>query len=230
MKLKDVWLQHASAAATPDAGTQTSSAAAQTRLPPAVRMRIAQIDDHAARGAERANQALAPHAQALGQELDAVRRSTDPARVALSRLRGLAGRFSEILSPVSACSKACNHCCHIPVMVAESEAQLIGYALRLKPRRVKRSPILEQGRYGYDMPCTFLAADGSCSIHAHRPLNCRLQLNVDVDELLCRLVEGIAVPVPLANTAQFKAVYLTLCHGDTVADIREWFPQAPTLP
>jgi hypothetical protein len=230
VKLKDLLLQHASVAATHDASAQISSAAAGARFPPAVRIRIAQIEDHAARGTERANQALAPHAQAMAQELNAVRRSTAPARIALSELRELAGRFSEVVSPVSACSKACSHCCHIPVMVAESEAQLIGYALRLKPKRVKRSPILEQGRYGYDMPCTFLAADGRCSIYAHRPLNCRLQLNVDIDELLCRLVEGIAVPVPLANTAQFKAVYLALCASDTVADIREWFPQPPTLP
>jgi hypothetical protein len=230
VKLKDVLLQLASSAATPDVSTHTSDAASQAQLPPAMRIRIAQIEDHAARGAERANQVLAPHAQAMGQELDAVRRSTAPARIALSQLRELAGRFSDVVSPVTACSKACNHCCHIPVMVAESEAQLIGYALRLKPRRVKRSPILEQGRYGYDMPCTFLAADGSCSIHAHRPLNCRLQLNVDVDELLCRLVKDVTVPVPLANTAPFKAVYLALCYGDTVADIREWFPQPPTTP
>jgi hypothetical protein len=55
VKLKDVLLQLASSAATTDASAHTSDAASQAQLPPAVRIRIAQIEDHAARGAERAN-------------------------------------------------------------------------------------------------------------------------------------------------------------------------------
>ena len=73
--------------------------------------------------------------------------------------------------------------------------------------------------------CPFLV-DGSCSIYAHRPMACRTHLNLDDDDLLCRLVPGIKVPVPYADATQLKAFYLAAQPNAELADIREFFPVA----
>lgn len=73
-------------------------------------------------------------------------------------------------------------------------------------------------------PCTFLAA-GRCSIYEHRPISCRLQINVDVDDLLCRLVPGEAITVPYLDTRTEKVASLLILGANArIADIRDWFP------
>ena len=50
---------------------------------------------------------------------------------------------------------------------------------------------------------------------------------MDEDALLCELLPGQTVPVPLANSTYFQAVYvkLAVASGSTMADIRDFFPQ-----
>lgn len=76
----------------------------------------------------------------------------------------------------------------------------------------------------HGVACPFLAR-GSCSIYAHRPLACRLQINLDDDDLLCRLVDGGVAPrVPYLNM-QAHTVYALRVWGPNQQydDIRAWF-------
>lgn len=137
-------------------------------------------------------------------------------------LRRTADVFAKAFDGLVACQKGCAHCCHIPVSLGEAEAQVIGAALGQKPLpasvHAAHDPELVIGT-----PCSFLAADQSCSIYSVRPSICRAHLSVDEDDLLCRLIEGVAVPVPYANATFVKA----LTHqatGPFFADIRQWFP------
>jgi hypothetical protein len=64
----------------------------------------------------------------------------------------------------------------------------------------------------------------ACSIYNARPMACRLLLNLDDDDLLCRRVEGAAVPVPYADSDQLKTLYLMAQVASPLADIRDFFP------
>ncbi|RCW65155.1 hypothetical protein DES41_11379 [Pseudorhodoferax soli] len=54
---------------------------------------------------------------------------------------------------------------------------------------------------------------------------CRLLLNLDDDDLLCRLVPGQDIPVPYANSGQLKTLYLMAQASTPLADIRDFFPR-----
>lgn len=143
----------------------------------------------------------------------------------LEKIR-LAGKiFNEALMPLSACSNgACNHCCHIPVAISKTEAEIIGNAVGRKPRKLPG--ILEFKReYGYHMPCPFLK-NGACSIYASRPFACRAHLSLDVNDRLCKLLPDITVPVPLADVRQLQSAYVQAGAGEEMADIRDYFPPA----
>lgn len=120
----------------------------------------------------------------------------------------------------SACRKGCSHCCHIGVCVSRQEAKMIALATGNRLNEV-RTGIHSHIAIGYDNPCPFLV-EGTCSIYEHRPIMCRIQLNMDADELLCRLVEDGAVSVPYADNRHIHIPYSYYSFND-YADIREWF-------
>lgn len=144
---------------------------------------------------------------------------------------------------VSPCRAGCGSCCHIAVLVSEPEAQAIGRAIGRMPAQIPsehaivaghlmhepdervlaRQQVLLQRHFG--RPCTFLDAQGSCSIYPERPLACRLHLSLDDDDLLCRPVQGAEVCAPSLNTNLEKAHYLlALGVNSRLADLRDWFP------
>ena len=74
------------------------------------------------------------------------------------------------------------------------------------------------------MPCAFLV-DDRCSIYEHRPLACRHLFNVDVDNLLCQLVPGVAIEVPYLGMQGEQVAYVSAMGANArLADIRDWFP------
>ena len=75
----------------------------------------------------------------------------------------------------------------------------------------------------FGVDCPFLV-DEQCSIYSSRPLACRLQMNVDDDDLLCRLVDGEDVRAPYVNVTEHNLAALQ-AFGMKVplADIRDWF-------
>jgi hypothetical protein len=58
---------------------------------------------------------------------------------------------------------------------------------------------------------------------------CRLLLNLDDDDLLCRLVDGVEIPVPYANSGQLKTLFLMAQASSQLADIRDFFPVSAEL-
>jgi hypothetical protein len=152
-------------------------------------------------------------------------------------LHRAADAWATPLQAVSACREGCSHCCHIPVTISHVEADLIGRAtgralaqpaktVRLDPSKIVQGDVEALARVQereQHTPCPFLAAD-RCDVYAVRPMACRWLLNLDDDDLLCRLVEGTPIPVPYADSRHLKALYLLAQPGAELADIRDFFP------
>lgn len=151
-------------------------------------------------------------------------------------LRKAADRLAQAVEQEVACHRGCDACCHLDVMVTKAEAETIGRSIGRKP--VESAP--SAMHVGTDLnappeypvrylgtPCTFLS-NHECSIHADRPLMCRLHANFDRDNLLCQIVPGETISVPYVDTSIEKAVYhAKVAAGGMVADIRDWFPALP---
>lgn len=137
-------------------------------------------------------------------------------------LHRAADTLASAYSGVSACRAGCNHCCFIPVKVSATEARVLGRAVGRLPAPVEtHRPVHPEG---YESPCPFLQ-DGSCTAYEHRPAVCRTHINLDVDDLLCRLVPGQAVPVPYLDTRLFALASIQIEPEEgSWADLRQWFP------
>jgi Fe-S-cluster containining protein len=90
---------------------------------------------------------------------------------------------SRIAAPTAkiACKKGCNFCCHQRVLVSAPEAFLLAKAARAKgptflleakQRAEKIADKSADARLGAKLPCALLV-NGTCSVYAERPLNCR---------------------------------------------------------
>lgn len=122
----------------------------------------------------------------------------------------------------AACRTGCNHCCFIPVKVSATEARVLGRAVGRVPAPLDTHQSVQIE--AYDSPCPFLR-DGICSIYADRPAVCKTHINLDVDDLLCRLVPGHAVPVPYLDTRLFALASIQIePEVGAWADLRQWFP------
>lgn len=192
-------------------------------LPAAVRERLAQAGPSAQLNVQRFNDRFAKKREVISALFQELQSKHHKKLDALKKLRAAAHDFSTTATPVSACKAKCQHCCHIPVALSQSEARLIGKQIQVQPLEPKESRWLRDKPYGYEHPCPFLTATG-CSIYADRPLACRVHLNMDQDDLLCQLIPGASVPVPLANASSFYMLYAKITEGDFMGDIREFFP------
>lgn len=196
---------------------------ADPTLPLDVLERLKTAEQTAQSNIERINERLEPLMEGLNRRLRSLQQLPQSK---LNRLRGLRKLASDAMAVVgddAACKKGCSHCCHIAVAITQSEAEVIGQAIGRAPQKVKKPKLLAKKDYGYHMPCTFLK-DNSCSIYEHRPLACRIHFNLDKDDLLCRLIVGKTVPLPLMNVLPYQVAYIRFSNGEPLADIREYFP------
>lgn len=64
-------------------------------------------------------------------------------------------------------------------------------------------------------------------MYDNRPLVCRTHINLDDDDLLCRVIPGKPAMVPYANNTAIQAACVSVLPGDDVfADIRDFFPSS----
>lgn len=186
---------------------------------------IAEIAATKNMGAVRA--AATPELDDLLRQLRKAQTPAVPAKTKVIRLRHIAGEWSRAFASQTACASGCSHCCNLGVMVPKSEAKLmakaIGRQLVEPDQNLDLQSATERNLF-LGAPCSFLS-DGRCSIYQHRPMMCRTLVNMDSVDLLCRIVDGVDVPVPYLNTMELKAYFACLTHAEQFADIREWFPK-----
>jgi hypothetical protein len=196
------------------------------RLPAAIKERLP-----LAQATAEANAALAGETmrgdfiKVCNVELGCIRRSEGSKKGKVIALHKLADKYCAPIAAVAACRKGCNHCCHIPVAITQSEAEAIGEAIGRAPHKLARKHRRPTHFFGYESPCPFLKSN-ACSIYEHRPLPCRVHFNLDKDDLLCRLDEapggGIPSPVPYANVVPLLRAYIEMDTG-RLGDIRDYF-------
>ncbi|WP_234265211.1 YkgJ family cysteine cluster protein [Hydrogenophaga sp. NFH-34] len=147
-------------------------------------------------------------------------------------LRKMSAAAENVASANAACRRGCSHCCHIDVMVSRPEAAQIARETGQQMMEPLAAQSLQevartqaegiQPRYTGE-PCPFLE-DGECSIYDSRPLACRVHFNMDVDDLLCRLIEGCNISVPYLDVTLLRAISLEVIGLNAeYADIRDWF-------
>lgn len=149
-------------------------------------------------------------------------------------LRRSASAWAEPLDAVAACAPGCDHCCHIPVALSDVEARVIAKAIRRRVQVPTDAPTTDEVLAGAQLPgtpapdagysaaCPFLA-DKRCTIYEHRPMACRTQVNLDVDDFLCRLRPGQDVRVPYADASKLKGLYVIAQPKARWADLRAFF-------
>ena len=167
-----------------------------------------------------------PLIQSLTKQLANTMSAQVPAKNRPVRIRHLASQWSQALTPFTACSSGCSHCCNQDTVLPQSEALLISRKIGLP--MATPATALELGTINarivfLGQPCTFLK-EGACSIYEHRPLVCRTLISMDSTDTLCRIVPGVPLPVPYANTQMLQAAFAQAHQDEPWADIREWFP------
>jgi hypothetical protein len=138
----------------------------------------------------------------------------------------VADEIDHAVAPLAACKKGCSHCCHIKVEMTDLEAVQLGEAIGRRPNMNQRYTSLDEAWFGYHTPCPFLE-DGECSIYEHRPMACRKNHNLDIDELFCRLdlpLRYRGAVLRLRSDALLALYGSSITATTKVGDIRDWFP------
>lgn len=144
-------------------------------------------------------------------------------------LRQGARTLSNIAAGVTACARGCDACCHVPVMLLSSEAEVIGREIGIPPNEVPlelRNTAAPTWR-GKGHACPFLKA-GECSIYESRPLACRQLFNLDADAYLCQHEETAAM-VPYMDTKQYMVHATAMLASPPsvyLAELRDFFRKA----
>lgn len=190
----------------------------------------------AERNAELANQALRPRLKEWSGRLTRLINSDAPVRVKLRELYRIADEFTAAAAPYAVCKKGCSACCHMATMVAEPEAELMAAELRVKMRRPTEWPFYSprggvnrvlqdkfaESFHGGEKPCPFLVND-ACSIYEHRPMACRVHLNLAANAEPCQM--DAARETAMLDVRKFDDALALVCRTLNYADIREYFPK-----
>lgn len=145
------------------------------------------------------------------------------------------GRFSEAATAYVACSRGCNHCCHIQVAITGLEAQLLGNRIGVKPVVLQQPRLRPQESFDYNTPCTFLE-NNECSIYDNRPFVCRNHSSFETSADSCRLTDenggrrqGVQLLTPdFPGVKEALNVVVNLVGRTDYADIRDYFPNGRT--
>ncbi|MBC7752521.1 MAG: YkgJ family cysteine cluster protein [Candidatus Saccharibacteria bacterium] len=137
-------------------------------------------------------------------------------RKKIIKIQTLMSEFREVSASDVACKNGCSNCCHMQVILQQTEADAIGFMIGRKPVQLDinfkiKDPLKS---YGRDTPCTFLV-NGGCSIYENRPFMCRYYVNLDRDNLLCSFEnldlakehDPRAVSIPMAEANQLFSAF-----------------------
>jgi Fe-S-cluster containining protein len=174
------------------------------------------------------NARMRPHAGEYHRRINEIVSSKRGARVRLLQLRALLDDVTSHVQTNTPCRRGCAHCCHIPVVIHEHEAGLIGDEIGRMPERPKkywRRGDLQKFETSYSNPCAFLGDENECTIYEHRPIACRKHISMAADDALCRLDE-IRDGVPYLNLFMFDQAAALICADERVAELRQFFPRS----
>ena len=197
------------------------------RLSPRIQARL-QLCQQAAQGNTRqVEQRMGlQRRQEFAGRLSAVVRGAGSVSVRLRELYRFADEHMALTNGIAACHRGCAHCCHTAVGLFRPEAQMLGKAIGRRPRIVVGHHPLTSVEVGYQNPCAFLHGN-ECSIYEHRPLACRILINIDSEPTLCELTPPALDRVPTyLNVLPFHEAYAQICHSPHAGDIRLFFPRS----
>ncbi len=138
------------------------------------------------------------------------------------------------LAPHAACRTGCGHCCNIAVEITQREAAAIGAVAHISPKvlPVADNETVDRMRQGIDLyrdaPCPFLR-DQQCSVYEVRPSVCRAHHSLNEDNEQCKMStpsQESSVPSFNLKAPLYALAFLALKAGESVGDIREYFPHA----
>lgn len=178
---------------------------------------------------------LRPYLRGWSDRLNALVASPLPVPLKLKGLYKVAGEITALAAPFAACKSGCSACCHMATMVALPEAQLMAESIGVKMRMpVKWMPSPfdddatekrdEFAASFHDTPraCPFLI-DRKCSIYEHRPLACRIHLNMAANAEPCQMDQ--ARESATLDLISLDHAYALICRTLRYQDIREYFPR-----
>lgn len=179
-------------------------------------------------------QAFAPHQNTFQQRVQAVVSDNSSSKTKMYKLQQIMSDVRVFSAPYAACKEGCSNCCHMRVLISQTEANAIGEAIGVKAAQLPLgTPVKEEDDFGRNTPCTFLSA-GKCSIYANRPVQCRNYINIDVDPLLCsyenwnlaKKRDPASVGIPMLGAAPIMSAYQMVSNGkaEVYNDIRKFFP------
>ena len=181
------------------------------------------------------NALLRPHMRDWSQRLTTLVNSKLPVAMRMRGLYKVAGEITDLAAPHSVCKRGCSACCHMATLVSLPEAEMIAKAVGVKMRMPKRWPFFSP-RTGAAMdarddfaasfhaeskPCTFLV-NNECSIYEHRPLACRIHLNMGANAEPCQM--DAARETAMLNLHSLDDAYAMIGRTTQLQDIREYFP------
>jgi hypothetical protein len=174
---------------------------------------------------------FAPLKQKFERELEVIMKGEGSRRHKMIKLQNLVSELRAIGQEHAACKIGCSDCCSQRVMLAQTEADAIGYKIGKPAAQISPNYSLPQiHEFGKTTPCPFLK-DESCSIYEHRPFMCRNMLNLDVDSLLCGFEnwdlnnkqDPRFTGIPMLGAGPLQDAYMKVAAHDRFGDIRDFF-------
>lgn len=150
------------------------------------------------------------------------------------RLTEIADQVGALIAPNTPCRRGCSACCYQAVGISDTEARRIaahiGRPLVAQPHAGDlRALIVHLGsnveRFR-GVPCTFLGAEGECTIYPVRPIACRTHHSLAADAAPCDTATG-SHDIPHFNLQVITIAAGAACIDEAFADIRQYFPAAP---
>ena len=166
--------------------------------------------------------------------LTAAANGTEPIRHRLRALYRVGDEIAALAAPFAPCKRGCSACCHQPVMLAQPEAEMLGAAIGVKPRRPKSWPFFDEDtgmaqdhlqRFAESFhtdprPCPFLKHN-ACSIYTDRPLACRIHINMAPSAESCQM--DAARETATLDLRTLDKCYAMIMRTAKLTDIREYF-------